>query len=598
MSNKLITVDALDFDGIKSNIKTFLSGQSVLSDWEYEGSVIQTLIDVLAYNTHYNALYTNLMLNEQFIDSASKYSSIVSLAKSIGYVAKQTRSSRARIQLTMSDVPSNPAVLSLPNKTKFRGQLNGRDYFFYSQGVVTAVRTQNNAYQFTVDLIEGIPATNAYTVTNDQPDNTFLIQNAAVDLSSVQVQVQENAQTSVFTTFNRVDDLLNVGGSDNAYFVKQREDLLYEIYFGNGVIGKSLSPGNVVYIDYMVQSGAVTNGQSRFYYAGGFRGDALYQVATISDAIGGANRESIESIKFNAPRAYVQQNRAVTADDYVTQILSNFPQVQTVSVWGGEDNVPQKFGVVFISAKPITRSALNSQEKRDIANFLKKNKSVVTLQHEFVDPSIIKILIDSTVYVDITKQNQDIGDISYSVNSAIINYATNIGDFQKQFRFSVMSKAIDQSAMSILSNIQKIKLSKQILPIFGVPNSYSILFGNPIYARDYSVVSTRFYSSLSTLPCYIQNTSTGEVKIHEILSNGQTKYLQNIGTIDFQAGTINISGLIISGLYDPELTFTVTPSSNDVIPIRNHILEIPAESINVSVIADAGNKNHIFTDSR
>lgn len=598
MSNTLITVDALDFDGIKSNIKTFLSGQDVLSDWEYEGSVIQTLIDVLAYNTHYNALYTNLMLNESFIDSASKYSSVVSLAKSIGYVAKSSRSSRAQILLTISDVGDAPAVLTLPNKTKFKGQLNGRDYYFYSQGAITAPRTASGTYQFTIDIIEGIPSTNAYTVNPESGTNSFVIQNAAVDLQTLQVSVQENSSNQTFVTFNRVEDLLNVRGSDNVYFVKQREDLLYEIYFGNDVIGKSLVPGNVVYIDYMVSSGSITNGSSRFYYAGGFRGDASYQVSTILNAIGGANREQLEQIRFNAPRAYVAQNRAVTADDYKTAILSNFPQIQNISVWGGEDNMPPKFGVVFISAKPISRYALNSQEKSDIASFLKKNKQVVTIQHEFVDPAIIEILIDTTVYYNPTKTTVNSGDISYAVNNAIMNYANNIGDFQKQFRFSALTRAIDQQDKSIISNISKIKLQKSVLPTFGVQSTYDIVFGNPIYAIDDQVISTRFYSTLSMFPCYLSSTQNGDLRLYEILANNSTRFIKTIGSVDFMSGTINISGLIISGLYESNLIFTVIPASNDVIPIRNHILEIPSASINVEIIADTGNQKHIFAFSR
>lgn len=594
MNNNLITVDALDFDGIKQNIKTFLSGQTTLTDYNFEGSVLSTLIDVLAYNTHYNSLYTNLMLNESFIDSASKYSSVVSLAKSIGYVSKSTKSSKSKVIIRITDVASPPPALTLPALTSFRGVLDDKDYSYHTTEASTASLV-SGGYEYEVTLTEGIPVTNVY---QNIPGATFVIQNANVDLSTLKVAVQTNSGSSEFTTFYRVGDLLSITGKDNVYFIKQREDLLYEVYFGNDVIGKALVAGNVVYLDYLVSSGQVTNGCGKFYYSGGFRGDALYQVTTIENAIGGADRESIESIKFNAPRAYTSQNRAVTADDYRVQITGNFPQVETLSVWGGQDNVPRKYGVVFISAKPYGRKLLNDQEKTEIAKFLDAHKSVMTVQHEFVDPTVLDISVVSNVYYSPNLTNKSEGDLRALVTGAISSYASQLNVFGKSFRFSAMSKMIDDSDKSIISNITTIKLSKTETVFYGVAYKYRFVLGNPIHSDTGAVVSTKFYVPEYSHPCFLYSAQNGDLDLYGYFSDNSASRLKTVGKVNFTTGEVLANALLISAMFDTEFRFDIVPASNDVIPVRDHILTLPLNKLAINMIADTGNAEHIFSYSR
>lgn len=607
MSNNLISVDSLDFDGIKTNIKNFLKGQSVFQDYNYEGSALSTLIDVLAYNTHYNALYTNMMLNESFLDSASKYSSVVSLAKSIGYTAKSTKQSIAKIRLEVSDVPYPEDVMTLPKGTYFRGSVGNAEYSFYSREAVTASNSnpigENGLYTFEIDIVEGTPVTNFYTVTDS---SSFVMNNLQQDLSTLKVSVQENSQSSVIQTFYAVDDLLNVRGIDNVYFVKQLESGHYEVYFGNDVIGKQVQNGNIVYLDYMVSSGEASNSCSQFYYSGGFRGDVLYQTTVIESSIGGADKEQIESIKYNAPRAYVTQNRAVTASDYKTLIQSNFPQVEAIQVWGGQDNVPRKYGVVFISAKPYgDRSSLNSQEKTEILEFLDSNKAIMTVQHEFYDPEILEIEVDLNAYYTPRLTTKSEGDLRAIISSSVQTYSNQMNTFESSFRFSKFQKAIDESERSIVSNITKIKVQKKIQSYYGQSYQYFVDFGNPIFNSANQIYSSRFYVPDQTRPCMISLDDNSVLCLYVINTDSQKTKIKTIGSVDFSKGSIKIDELIITALYDESLKFTMTPSSNDVVPVRNHIIRLPLNKLKINMIVDAvgaGTSNagmsHIFSESR
>lgn len=592
MNNKLLAVDELDFDRIKANIKTFLQGQSELTDYNFEGSVISTLLDVLAYNTHYNALYTNLAINESFIDSASKYSSVVSLAKSIGYTAKSAKSARASLSVVVSDVPGNPTFLTIPKGTSFKSEKDGVLYSFYTDQPHTA-QNVSNQFQFNFDVIEGSPASNSYTVGLG---TQYVIPNKNVDLSSMSVAIQENIGSSVLTQFKLVDDLLMVKGVDSVYFVKQREDLFYEIYFGNDVIGKAVSSGNVVFLDYLISNGAVTNGCSTFFYGSGFRTDVIYAVSVNTAAHGGADAESIDSIKFNAPRAYVAQNRAVTADDYTNQILSNFPQVESISVWGGQDHEPKQYGRVFISAKPFGRNALNAQEKADIQLFLSKRRAVVSVQQMFVDPVILNIGLTTNVYYDAKTTTQSQGDIRNLVHATITDYSNTLNTFDASFRFSKLSRLIDGTDDSIISNISTIFLQYTIVPLYGIAETYTISLGNPILAADGSVKSSRFYIPAASNFVYFVSMANGDIVLNDQFLDGTERTRGVVGSVDFNTGKISVNRLLIAALYDPNLILTIIPKSNDVIPTRQNILTIPDSLVQINIIPES--EKHIFTASR
>ena len=599
--NNLITVDALDFGEIKSRIRTFLSGQSVFADYNFEGSALSTLVDLLAYNTHYNALYTNMALNEQFLDSASKYSSVVSLAKQIGYTAKQVKSANAKISITVSGLAVNPPTLSIPRGTTFTSKAGVSEFRFYTRQAYTAELTGSSYIFNDVMIYEGSRITNEYLFN----ENTkFIIPSRTVDLSSLSVRVFDSSQTSEFNNFIPVDNLLTIDGLDRIYFVKQNEDLFYEVYFGNDVLGKAIVPGNVVSLDYAVSSGDVANGGGQFFYTSGFISNALIRVQTIARAAGGAPAESLEQIKFNAPRMYSAQNRAVTATDYKTQLQSNFPQIETVQVWGGQDNVPRQFGKVFISAKPFNREELSQLEQDDIRSFLKLKRSVLTVTHEFVKPKLIDILISTSVYYDIDKTTRTQGDIAALVRGQITQLSSQLNKFGVDFRYSNLVKLIDSSERQIVSNITNIALRYKEIPIINRTETYKLDIKNPIKQQAGSFYTTKFFTDASTLPCHIEDDGLGQLILYQNNTNGPKQALYTIGSINYLTGSIDIRSLNIISLSDTRSNFYyyITPSSNDVIPVNQYILQIPDLEVKITAIPERSSNqvivNHTFSPSR
>jgi hypothetical protein len=602
--SKQIIVDELDFDNIKANIKTFLMGQDVLKDYNFEGSALSVLIDVLAYNTHYNSLYTNFVANEMFLDSASKYSSAVSLAKTIGYTPTSYRSAKAVLNITVT-LPDNetPASATLPRGTTFISPMGNVSYTFstltdYSAPRIGGTYTFNN-----VAIYEGTAQTRSYTA-NDA--SQFVIPHQKGDTSTLQVLVRDTSSSSVVTAFTYADDLLRVKADDATYFLKQREDLFYEVYFGNGYIGRAISTGNIVTLNYLASSGSVANGAKFFTYFGGFRPEVTYAVSVVATATGGSEAETIESIKFNAPKAYTAQNRAVTVSDYETLIYNKFPNIQSVKVWGGQDHIPKTYGKVFVCAKPVGKEYLNNDEKNAILDVLNSRK-VMTMIPEFVAPDFIRIEVSTSVYYNSALARKSVGEMQTRVTNAINDYANTLNIFESSFRFSALSKKIDATDNSIVSNITTLRCRQPIQPKFRSVSTYSSYYGNPIFAKTNggTFYSTRFYEIDVTDRCYLIDDGAGKILLmSESITNVATK-VRETGTIDYATGTVEIANLNIIGLHDSELEFVFYPSSNDIIPVRQFIVTIPSKYTKVTMISDnlangdnKANSNHIFTASR
>lgn len=603
MPNYQITTDELDFDLVKANIKDFLRSQSVFSDYDYEGSAMSVLIDLLAYNTVYNGVYNHLTINEMFLDSASKYSSAVSLAKTIGYTPKSSKSARAVINLTITGVPENPTVLTLPAGTIFRATVGDREFDFQT---ITDHTASNNLGSFVyenITIAEGVSLSKRYTVADNIK---FVIPNRDVDLSTLDVFVQENTSSSNYQKFTKVEDILNVRSTDNVFFLKQREDTLYEVYFGNGVIGKALSSGNVVVLRYMLSSGSAANGARSFVYSSGFRSDVFYTVTTQQIALSGDEAETLESIKFNAPRMYVAQNRAVTADDYLVLLRERFTNIESMSIWGGQDNVPPVYGKVFITAKPTDRETFLEDEKQEMISYLTNGRNVATLTPVFLDPEFLRLQITANVYYNKNLSRKTPGEIATLVRNTILNYGDTLDRFGNSFRFSQLSTNIDNSDVSIISNITSLKIRKVIQPIYNTTTKYTIRLENPIYQdkdTGETIWSTRFYIGAESDRCFFKDDGNGNIDLYLENTLGEARFYKTIGTVNYSTGVIEIVDILIRGLYDQEIEVMCTPLSNDVIPIRQYLISIPPELIEVNVIADtesaSGTKQkHKFSSSR
>ena len=613
IDSKRIQVSELDFDQIKTNLKNFMVGQSQFSDYNFEGSGLSILLDVLAYNTHYNALYTNLAVNEMFLDSASKRASVVSLAKSLGYTPNSAVSAKATVNLRVNNPTQTPSTLSLPKNTPFNTIVDGTNYTFYTPSEVSIIPVSGQ-YTFTnLEIVEGTPLTFAYTVANGQK---YIIPNVNADISSLKVRVQESSTSDVFTTFTPAASLVEIASNSNVYFTKEIDGGLYEIIFGDNIVSAGLTNGNVVHFDYFVTAGPVANGARSFTYNGASLIGGSPVITTISIAEGGTEVETIDSIKYNAPRLYTAQNRAVTPDDYKALIYARFPYISSVSVWGGEDNNPPVYGKVYICAKPTDTNKLTLQQKSDITTTLLSSRSVVSISPVIVDADFINIALTVVVYYNDRKTIKSSSEISSLVTSTILNYNnTKLNKFDGVFRFSELSRLIDTTDASIVSNITTVLMRRSISPRYNVSAEYTLNLINPIFSAgvpEGAVSSTGFYIDGSEEIYYMQDDGVGFLQLYyNTVSNtsnvGSVKFITNpkIGTVDYANGIVNIKNLNITGLADVDLEMTFKPQSNDIVSAYTQIADIATAHLSVTAIADktangdlrAGN-NYTFTPSR
>jgi hypothetical protein len=603
MAKYQITTDELDFDLVKANIKEFFRSQAVFTDYDFDGSALSVLIDLLAYNTLYNSFYNHLTVNEMFLDSASKYASAVSLAKTIGYTPKSAKAARSVLSVNISGVPENPTVLTLPSGTIFRATVGDREFDFQTMTDYTTTNNLGNFLFEDITVAEGAGLSKRYGVADNIK---YVIPNKDVDLSTLEVFVQENASSSSYTKYTKVDDILNVKSTDNVFFLKQREDTLYEVYFGNGVLGSSLSTGNLVVLEYMLTSGSVANGARSFVYSSGFRSDVFYTINTSQIALGGDEAETLESIKFNAPRMYVAQNRAVSAEDYDVLLRERFTNIESLSIWGGQDNIPPVYGKVFITAKPTDRESFLSDEKQEMISYLTSGKNIATITPVFLDPEFLRLQIVTNVYYNKNLSRKTPGELATLVRNTILSYGDDLDRFGNSFRFSQLSTEIDNSDASIISNISSIKIRKVIQPVYNITTKYTVRLENPIYQdRDTgeTIWSTRFYIGAESDRCYFKDDGAGNIDLYLENTLGEARFYKTIGTVNYSTGVIEIIDVLIRGLYDQEIEVMCTPLSNDVIPIRQYLISIPPELIEVNIIADTESasgvkQKHTFSSSR
>ena len=614
MANKRITTTDLDFDTIKANLKSFMQGQTEFADYDFDGSAMSVLLDVLAYNTHYNALYKNLAVNESFLDSASKRSSVVSRAKEVGYIPYSAQCSEAIVNITVTGTNSFPSSLVLPAYSSFSTYIDGQTYNFYTLDDNITTISSNNTYTFSnVSIKEGTPFQYKYTVGNNQ---RYIIPNDSIDLSTLKVRVQENATSGNFQTFVNQESILNLTATDPVYFVKEIDGQLYELEFGNNVVGKALSNGNIISLNYMICNKDAPNGTMSFAYQGTISIGGNVAVTTVIAAAGGSDIESIESIRYSAPRAYTTQNRAVTTDDYKTIIYKNFANAQSVSVWGGEANDPPVYGKVFISIKPYNATLLTNAEKQQLVGEVLKSKNVVSITPEIVDAEYIELALEVAVYYNsrlTTKSDTELKTLVYQTIESYNN--VNLDKFDGIFRFSKVSAAIDATEESFVSNIMTLKLHRQIDVKYNTNANYYINLTNPIYNStmpEQSITTSGFYIAGDTEHVmYMEDLpldeTFGTLRMYYLLDSVKT-YVKNLGTINYDLGTISITSLNISGIditESPIFQFKIKPQSNDVVSVRHQLITIPAEQVNVTMILDktvsgdaAGNTNYIFTSSR
>ena len=596
---KRLNVTELDFDTIKGNLKTFLRNQDQFTDYDFEGSGLSNILDLLAYNTHYNAVYANVLANEMFIDSADLRNSIVSHAKHVGYTPQSATSPIAYLDLTVVGATGN--TLTAARGTTFQTTVDSVTYNYLVKDDTT-ITPSAGVYSFSsLPVYEGTLVTNKYTVDTVNADQRFLIKNELADTTTLKVTVQNSSIDSTTATHTLATDLADVTGTSTVYYLEGAEDSQHEVFFGDGVLGKSLSTGNIVTLSYIVTNADDSNGATTFSLSGNVGGFTNVTVTTATNSAGGATAESANSIRFNAPKSWTTQNRTVTARDYESKVKQIFTNAKSVQVWGGEDHDTPVYGRVYISINPKVGTSLTEAKKTDIILQL-KDFNVMSITPVIVDPTTTYLQLVVDVKYDAKSTTKSKDTIKSLVTSAITTYNSDeLQEFDQMFRHSKFISTMNKVDTSILSNITTVKLHKSFTATTTAATTYTINLNNALYnphsghnATAGGILSSSAFTINGdvTNDYYLNDDGDGNVRIY-YLSAGTKIYTNNtLGTVNYTTGQIVLNALYITSVGDvdgatsTDVRLTIIPNSVDTIPVRNQLLAIDETNSTVTVSAD------------
>lgn len=565
-----LNVTELDFATIKENLKTFMQSQEEFQDYNFDGAGLTILLDILAYNTHYNATLAHLQANEMFIDSAVKRNSVTSIAKTLGYTPTSRRSARANITLQIRPAPSfTNTSLTLTRDTPFTARTAKNTYTFfpredYVSGLVV-LETGQTGFSFPMELIEGKRVTNTFIVDQSNKSGPFVLPNGNIDTTTIRVRVQQSNAVTSITTWNFYDDIVEVDGTTRAFFIEEGPSGLYEIRFGDNIVGQELQVGNIVSIDYIVSSGTAANSIPNFSASKTFTASGESKVVYLgSAATGGSEKESVDSIRYNAPKFNSTKNRVVTSDDYETLIRSRFGNINSIAVWGGEENNPPIYGKVFISIQPLPGSIVSQADKDIIARDIIRPRSVVSIQPEFVDPIETYIGLNISVNYNKTITSLTSSRIESEVRTVVQNFFTNnVNKLQKNFYYSKLLSAVAGTTQSIFSASIQVLMHKRITIFTGVPEDYVIRFNTPLEIE--TLKTTTFTTTIGTQEYDVYITDQHDITVGDNgtlvmkRASDDVIVLSNVGTVDYTTGVVNIADLLIDSGSETELRIYVEP---------------------------------------
>jgi hypothetical protein len=597
-TNNKINISELDFDNIKANLKEFLKGQSEFSDYDFEGSSLNVLLDILAYNTHYNAMYTNLAYNEMFLDSASKRDSVVSIANNYGYLPTSKKSSRARINISFPVGTNTQSSISLPKGSVFVGQANSTEYNFYTTSEYISTRIGSNYVFENVDIYEGKFVAERFTVFEN---SKYTLANNNIDTSTIKVTIQDISESLNSFTYKFSETVIGLTPSSEVYFLKEIEDQKYELFFGKNNLGKEPGVGSVITVEYLTTNAADANGMRLFTYDGVITGTPVITLVEIAN--GGRAEESNDEIKYNVSRRFKNQNRAVTSDDYIEIIRSNYADIDTISCWGGQSMSPPVYGKVYISIKPKSSLFLTPPEKSYIIESILKPRSVLGITPELVDPTYVTAQIDTTIYYNPNVTNKTASQLSDLVRQTILDYNdVYLQKFDGVLRYSRLIRDVDDSDQAIISNITTVTLRRNIDIAFNIAAKYKIAMHNPIYKSDVAeeaVLTNGFYIDDSNVPYYIDDDGLGKLRMFSLSSNFEKVFKStNVGSVNYTTGEVIINSLFVTGLVESDLVLIIKPQSNDVISFQNQIVNIDNTYLSVNALQESSLATRVFTSSR
>ena len=600
----LVNFSNLDFDQIKTTLKDYLQTNANFTDYDFEGSNLSTVIDLLAYNTYITSYNANMVSNEVFIDSASLRENIVSLAKNIGYLPRSRKSARSSISffINTTEIIPQPSIITLKKGTvaTTAGSFGNQSYVFSILEDIS-VPVYNNIATFTdIPIYEGTLLNTNFTYSTKNPNQKFILPNVGIDTDLISVNVRTNEQATAKTKYSAQNSIFDIDGGSRVYYLSEIEDERYQIFFGDGIFGASLEEGNFIDVDYIVSNGDTGNGVAQMTFGGNLsyeRNGLTYQVTsgislvtTNSFSTGGENIESVESIRKFAPRIYASQNRAVSAQDYESLIPAKiYPETESISVFGGEELVPPQYGKVFISIKPRTGDFLPNLIKENIRLKLKKY-AVAGIVPEILDLKYLYLESDSKIYYN-TNLAQNGAAVSSVVQNNANKYAesTELNRYGARFKYSKFLSIIDQSHDAITSNITTISMRRDLRLVLDKISEYSIGFGNQFHIRSmsgYNIKSTGFRIDGIDQPVYISDIPnrtrvTGSLFLFTVPNpNSYTPTIvrRNVGVVNYQSGIITLNPIVIrSGkVKDGQsiIELSVCPKSNDVIGLQDLYLQL------------------------
>lgn len=576
-ANSAITVAGLDFDTIRLNLRNFLAGKPDFSDFDFEDSAIGTLLDLLAYNTYYTAFYVNMAANEGFLDTAQIYDNVVSRAKMLGYLPNSVRGPTANVKITFT-TPANSTfrTINIAKNTLFRSVVNGVSYTFATPRSFPIYANSSNRFSGFIQITEGVPLTHRFLFS--AANTSFVLPNANTDTSSITVSVTTSGNTQ---TFIEASDLKVVNSSSRVYFIEPDRNKLYKISFGDGTLGFKPSFNSTVTVSYRVSNGTRANGANNFTAVGTVGGQSGLTLNTVERATGGSEIESIESIRFNAPRLYETQNRAVTQDDYRRIILRDNPDLSAVNIWGGEENDPPIFGKVFATVKPKVGTLISASRKEKIKTDIKKF-NVQSIDVEITDPTFLYIVPTVTVRYDPALTNSQPSEIAVQIANKIIEYeSTNLNRFEGKFRFSRFLDSIDFANPSIVTSSAKIDAQKKFKPILTAQNTYRLTFNRAIYhpSDGYFTATSSSSFTLDGFNSYFDDDGFGNIRVYYISQGNRNYTRQIIGSINYKTGLVVLNSFNPSAVENEEIDFRVQLDDYNISPIRNQILLLAGSKI-------------------
>ena len=600
-----LNVTELDFADIKNNLKNFLKQQTEFNDYDFEGSGLNVLLDVLAYNTHYNALNAHYSLNESFLDSAQISGNVVTRAKLLGYTPRSVLSPRATVNIvvTKPNTGTIPTVLELTKGTKLNTVVSGEEFQFVVLNTQQATLSGSTWTFNDVTLVEGTSRELKYRVDNDIENQKFQLSDYDADTSTLRVRVQANEESTAFDVYTKFETLKGVDSTSKVYYLQENPSGYYEVYFGDGVTGFKPTNNNIVTIDYVTTKGIESNGANSFTMVDDIGAFDNIAVSLVTAAAGGAEEETMESIRFNAPLTFISQNRAVTADDYAAIIKKEFSNIDSISTWGGEDNDPPDYGRVYVCIKPLLAETLTTAEKTSITGAILKGKNVVSITPQIVDPNFTYLELDVSFKYNPNLTDRSSVDLQSVVRDTITDYNfNNLNKFDGVFRHSQLTRNIDNSDPAILNTTVRPRMFQNITPVNNALNNFSLSFSSPFFQ---SGNSTAFLISSSAFKINnvdhffgdepITDSTKRNVIVYKVVNDVNTTVIKSAGEIDVDKGTIVLNNFTPDAV--TPIKITVLPNSLDLGPKRDQLISIDNSFVvitpEIDTIAVAGSAGSI-----